>query len=519
MKFKKRLIPVLALLLCAMMVFASCGSEPKAIKIDEEKLKTSQMMTNFQIKEIFSEEGYEYNMSSDYLTLFVKNDVANAQAIYKVVNVKTATVVAEMTVSAEESLNDSKSISICNGFIVKYENKTYTLCKDDGTVVGSAKTAPEFDGYYVLIGETALRLNMYTGEIQDTFTYSKLDGTFPSYAKLYGDYCITISSTGFTVYDKNLNYLGEYTFPVFEDSNTQAYPLKNGNVLVQTKTHLPYDAEDYDYFRDGDKFKLETKIVSPKDLKEKVIDFDYCILYASAMDHTGFEWMNFYKDDIDNFAYANKIVGDQLDETDVSLTLTNSGKVDKIVAEGYDQIASLGNGYLYGKTRTDTAVILDAKFNVLFRCNSVEKYTEKYLVTDEAIYGYSKNKLADLVQESITYEFVMTVGNNIIFAAEDEDENYDYYLFDGTFKKIADHSEKQYFVPLKNSTDKSEYFYAVKTEGESATTTVIYKADGTALQSFDKAVDIVRINQNYYDGSETIRIKSDGKFYCITATK
>lgn len=517
MKFKKKLIPVLALLLCAMTVFASCGSEPKAIKIDEEKLKTTQLATNFQIKEIFSEEGYTYNTSSGDLTLFVKNDIANAQAIYKVVNVKTATVVAEMTVGTADV--GKKSIDLTDGFIVKYENETYTLCKADGTSVGSAKTAPTFRGYYVLIGETALRLNMYTGEIQDTFTYSKLNGELPWYATLCGDYCIYVGSNGFTVYDKDLNYLREYNFPDFEDSSTDAYYLKNGNVLVQTKTELPDDAEEYDYFDEGDKIRLETKIVSPKDLKEKVIDLDYRISYAYALDFTGIKWMNFYKDDIDNIAYAYKIVGDQLDETGVGLALSNSGKVEKIVAEGYDYITSLGNGYLAGETQNGTSVLLDAKLNVVFRCDGIKEYTEKYLVTEDAIYDYSKAKLADLIQESMTYEYVMTVGNNIIFRAEDENEDYDFYLYNGAFTKIADYSERQYFEAVETGTNDSEYFYMVTTETDESKTTVIYKADGTALQSFDKEISVVRIDQNYYDGSETVRIKSDGKFYCITATR
>lgn len=123
MKFKKKLIPVLALLLCALTVFASCGSEPKALKIDEEKIKTSQLATSFSCEALPVSEGFEYVESNGNLALFRKYDSENSQTEYKVVNIKTNTGVANMTVTNDESSEGSKSIYLSEGFIVKYENQ------------------------------------------------------------------------------------------------------------------------------------------------------------------------------------------------------------------------------------------------------------------------------------------------------------------------------------------------------------------------------------------------------------
>lgn len=393
--------------------------------------------------------------------------------------------------------------------------KTYTLCDVNGTSIGSAKTEPTFydAAECAMIGELVYVYDTVTFDKKDSFEYSKLNGELPN-VRLYGDYRIATDSDGFTVYDAKFNYLGEYTFT---KSDSKAYVLKNGNVLVQTGTLLPSDADDYDCYDDSDsKYKLETKLVSPKNFKEKRLDFNYIIMYAQPIDTL--YGNNIYKGDIDNVAVAYRIVDKQAENIEVTLSLSNSGKVENTVLDGYEWIEPLGNGYLVGATQNSIFVILDAKLNVVLKADTDFEYTEKYIVTDDAIYDYSKAKLASLVQDSITYEYYDTVGSNLIFTADDGEGEYDYYLYNGAFNKIADASENQSFDRVTKDYNDS-HFYKVTTVGDSAVTTVIYDSNGIARQSFDKAVSVKELQYDHYNKTEIIILESDGNYYRLVAAK
>ncbi len=524
MKFKKKLIPVLALLLCALTVFASCGSEPKALKIDEEIIKTSRIATSFNCEALpATTEGFQFVELDGNLALFKKYDSENSQTEYRVINIKTNVSVATMTITDDERSENAKSIYVEGGLIVKYENKTYTLCDVNGESIGSAKTEPEFfeTAECAMIGELVYVYDWNTFEKKDSFEYSKLNGELPN-ARLYGDYRVLIYGNGFTVYDAKFNYLGEYNTFTNTNSESEAYVLKNGNVLIQTVTLLPSDADDYDCFvsgyspyksyGDGAKYKVETKLVSPKDLKEKKLDFNYIIEYVYPFDPSISDYLLF-KGEIDNMVIAYRCVDKQKEENVVMLSLSNSGKVENTIFDGYDYFEPLGNGYLKCETKNGNYVILDAKLNVVFKAVPGFEYTEKYIVTDDAIYDYNKAKLADLVQDSITYEYYDTVGNNIIFTAEDDEGNNDYYLYNGAFNKIADASENQSF----DNVGYSSYFYMVTTVGDSAETTVIYDSNGIAKQSFDKSVSFK--GWQYNNRTEIIILESDGNYYRLVAAK
>jgi len=488
----KKFTSVLALLLCVLMVFASCGSSEKPLKLDNEVLNKSRVATNFTSTELTSiGEGYTFLNRKNDLALFSKVFTDTSSTNFKIVNLKTNAVVIDKTIAATDIAtgNTSVSLSTSGSFIVIYEDKTYTLYKSDGvTAIGSAKTAPVYVNDCAVIGDTVCRYDTNTYEVKEIFTYPSLNGELPvSTGYVFSDYYVSKTPNGFTVYDKHYKLIGEYSLPEYASAPTVS-TLKNGNVFVQYKVGLPFDAKEYDLFFDGEKFDLVQKIISAKDLSEKEISLDYYVTVVSPVNADAEGYL--FKKDIDNIAYCYKIENKQYDVNNaLTVGFSNSGKTQLVFDERYNTYSPIGNGYLSAITKNGMKVILDSKLNVVSQAESVVSITEKYILTTSAIYDFNFAKLADLSTDSLTYSFEDTVGNNLIFSALDETLNEDYFIFDGAFTKIVDASEKQSFRGIYGSS-----LYAVSTTVDTVTTTRIYKADKTEFASYTDAVSFVNVS-------------------------
>lgn len=504
----KKITSVLALLLCILMLFASCGSSDKPLKLDKKELNTSKVATNFTSTELTTVgEGYTFHSKKNNLALFSKVLTDINSTNFKIINLNTNTVVTDKTITSTDLTSGKTSVSLSSkgSFIVIYENKTYTLYKADGvTAIGSAATAPKYVNDCVVIGDTVCRYDTETYEVKDIFTYPSLNGSLPTcvgYA--YSSYYVSKITNGFTVYDSHYKYIGEYIFPDFA-YDSQAFILKNGNVFVQYLVALPFDAEEYDILDNGAKFDLVQKIISAKKLSEKEVELDYYVSGISPINSDADGYL--FKKDADNLATCYKIENRQFDKNNpLILSFSNKGKTRLAFDERYTSYTSIGNGYLKATTKSGITVILDGKLNVISTLSDVKTVTEKYIVTANAVYDFNFTKLADLG----SYIFRDVVGNYPVFLSYDETQKEDYFIFDGAFNKIVDASEGQRLHGIYNNS-----LYAVSTAGDTETATRIYKADRTELAHYTDTVSFVSYGTN--NGEEYFIIKAGQKYFFVS---
>ncbi len=517
----KKFISLTALLLCLVMIFASCGSEG-TLKFSSDKISESQLPKNHAVSEIAVGDGFTLDHSRNSLAIFSKTNTDPDSTAFKAINLKTGATILEKTFSADDILNGNSSIKIAdNGaFIIIYENKNYSVLKADGTTLSSSQTAPYFINDSILIGENLYRYDLKTFEIKETSSYLSLNGDIPecepsSYK--FSDYYVKMSTTGFTVYDSHYKYIGTYNYPGYA-KGTNAFILKDGNILVQYIDILPNDSSEYEVFAEGDKANIIHKIIKSSDLSEKELDLDIFIKSIDAVDLDD-EGLNYFKKDITNTAEIYKIEDKRIDSSQsyyVSLNEKN-GNYTYIFDKRFTRILPIGNGYLFAKATDGNQYILDKKVNIITKANGVDIVTEKYLLTQNAIYAFATDgksdptKIQDLKNGLVEYQYEDFVGSNIILSSADENGNKDYYLFDGTFTKIVDYSENQRFLDLNIAG-----IYAVKTTSEGSTTTKLYKSDKSEFASY---TGNVTQSTTYYENKTSIYLlKVDTKYYKITVT-
>ena len=510
----KKLVSLVSLLLCILMIFASCGASESGMGLSKKKLSFTNVKNNVTLTELTSAgEGYTFIGRQNSLAIFSKQVNENTATAYTVVNLKTNTTVITKTFSNDFISNGTAFVALSGkgAFFTVLENTTYTLYKADGVAIGSAKTAPTFINDCAVIGDTVCRYDTVTLEPIETYTYSALNGTIPECTGYTSsNYYFAKTYYGFTVYDSHYKYLGDYSFPTYAE-NKVYFPLKGGKVLLQYLVALPFDATEYDIFDDGMKFDLVQKILNPKNLSEKDVELGY---YVSAVTPVSDSANNlFFKKKIDNIATAFKIEGGQYDLSIPSqLSLNKNGKTTLLYDSRYRSYSPIGNGYFTAVSKTGSPFILDKKLNVHVKTGGFNASTEKYIASTTAIYDYNLTKLAELITDTLTYTFVDTVGANLIFSAPDGDGNLDYFVFDGAFNKIVDYSEGQRSIACYAKTA-----YCVTSTVGGVTTTRLYKSDKTEIFAFTDTVLYKGILERK---DETSLLFSVGnKFYFVNATK
>lgn len=510
----KKLISLVSLLLCILMVFASCGASESGMKLNKKALSFSTAKTNYKLTEITELEGFKLAQTYAFLTVFTKQNTEAASTEYKVLNLKTSTVVLTKTYSNESILNGNAKITLLENnslFFTVFENGTHTLYKSDGIVIGSAKTAPIFINSCIVIGETVCRFDLSNFEVKEIFTYNALNGEIPECIGLpESGYLYSRATNGFKVYDSHFKFIGDYTFPSYAEK-TSFFPLNNGTALLQYLIPLPYDTAEYDILIDSQKYDLVQTIFSPENFSEKETEVGYFI--NDSIPLTKEDANELFKKKIVNQARGYKIENYQYDtNNEVYLSLNNKCEATPIYNSEYSRYSPIGNGYFTAITKTKEEYILDKKLNPIVNVDSLLYYNEKYLVTTTAIYDYNLTKLADLVTDTFTYTLITYIGQDILFYAPDENGNPDYFIFDGAFTKISDYSEGQRLIYNLGCVA-----YAVETITGEVTTTKLYKSDKTELAVYtDKFVNLFAV---YGAELSEVMFSVGNKIYQLTATK
>ena len=352
---KRKLLSVLALVLCFTMLFAACGKKdddaeettsntnPPAPELSfMEKIFNSEVESATKpLTSMTQLDDVTGTISSIGGSIVLFTDASGNNTVKKVFSAYTKSIVQTFTDRENEvytvtSLNaryypDSSNEENYN--IFTYRN-AFMVTTADPTKNGKITQTAIYNAKGELIaaadGEATPEVYYYNGDasyksywfIFDDVLYSTntLDGSIlkiadvPEYMTLpyvtdeSENYYYYIGQSDVKIYDKQFKLVSEWAYPSFATFKYGINLLNNGNIVAQYSVRLPEDAAEYDVLSNGNKYDLVTVIVSPADASEKELNADFIIhdvetSYASKL----FYGVSLYADGVENVATVSYI--------------------------------------------------------------------------------------------------------------------------------------------------------------------------------------------------------------------
>ena len=317
---------------------------------------------------------------------------------------------------------------------------------------------------------------------------------------LYGDFYFESYSRTYTVYDKDLNKVFEYSAPLYEDGESQVFFLANGNLLVQTMRSLDQFAEKYDYrYGAENKFDITTTLVS----KDGVTELEKTNYVFSSIEPSlsRVDGQKYYADSVENIAKIYTIAKDKTINMSAAntkiVTLSNSGEIlaevvvpdQKIVdfpIPVTDDIFSVtilnGGKYLFNDNGENQSILSTVDTTKLIDDKHI-------LIENDAIYNLKGEKVYDFKANSATYT---KLGNSLFITAIDDNGSVKYTRFsDGNFNdfsnSIFEFSSNGYYI-IENEE---------KTDKETKKTYTYYNEKGDVIGTFESKLSYVGGNEDY----------------------
>lgn len=500
---------IVSLLICITITLAACGSQSfgsfYSDKFEETKTITSvETLTGFG----------EYVDGAGSIAIFEKTESANT--VYTVYDFNQKKTIG--TYSFDSSVYDvdaEADVYLGGGFYAfEVENKSTGVRTTDCYGSNGEKAFTVLDGDIlkvkfdvIIVNDTAYRMGE-DGVFTFAFNVDPMAEYDYSIDCKVGDYYFVQNSSYTIVLDKEFNVKGYVSIPTYaEYSTSKMIPLSNGNVLVQYLVEEPYDASDYDIIQGGDKYTVETKLFNAESGEYKDLDFDYFLYGADGIangtiyyDDNEYEYvkMDFadfgISSDIDNLIYgAIEITDKRVDmssEATVTLSLSNSGKVEKVLektvvgqrgiptkvcANRYLAYSMIGENYLLNEKGEKIGAVSDSAY--MF---------EGFIVVDgDCVYDYDLNKVVKL--GSSDYTFVDSVGSSLILSKEVDSETKYYLLKKGETAMVE-------ISGYKGTVSNTVYY--VENVSETATTYTYYNAKGESLITVSSRIILEQKDEN-----------------------
>ncbi len=390
-------------------------------------------------------------------------------------------------------------------FVIEESEKT-SYYQMNGTLLCDDGSAVYVSGNYVYVGDkkyeinedkTLTEVNASVNDLAGSFNYD-LEGDAQNYS---------YDNNSISVYNKANEIVYYYELDGTAESNI--VPLSNENFLIQTLSQVDFLSDKYDImvsssYSTGLKYDLNQYIYNTITGKLEEVNLGFLVDSISNK-HTSKTFNDTYKDTVKNVATVSKIVDKKLSDNDEYILLDDDLKV----------LGSI-NDYVTGQTNcklvADNRFIVSGDNKYLFNengqnlgcINGVKYNTEKYLITDKAIYDYNLNKLFDYSLNG--YEFHSLRGQNIIFRQTNHTPSttyYTYYIFNGNgvsqlFNTNPDESTiydfdfySNYYMCIEETSDiyySYEYNYynydgSLIISSSSALTSITYGSNATVYRS------------------------------------
>lgn len=475
----KKIILVVAILLCTLLLCTSCGGKEvsPAEFYENEPYEAAYSYTEAKALSAIGSE-WDYVESGDGVILFEDEDN------YYVYDVEAAKVAK--TIAIED--NDVELVEIFGVDLILVENTTKvddetkvttTLYNLAGTAVVSGESDLDYDDDYLdlfIFNETIYRIaeDGTAAEVCKAAFFS-----IPEFDAKTADYYLASDGETITVYNSSLAEVSFWEAPHEECEELNIVPLSATRALIQYKVILDENEKKYDLFIDGEKFDLVSIILNLENGKEKSVDLDYVVDYLAISTFVvtpyGEDGMNYYE--ADNFVYINYIEdGKILTDRDLVVINAKNGKIKKEIAPECESFYRVAEDRYILTSKSGNKTLVNGEGDLIANLGTSSlSGNGTFAKKGDKIYDYDLNLIYDLDAKEAT--FIGYCGEGFIVSkfneTDNETENY-IVAKDGTEKKIADYRSC------------SANYYVTKNEG----TYTFCKADGTSL---------VSVKADYYD--------------------
>lgn len=501
---KKKLLVLVAMLLCIVTVLSACGETVRFKKIvADEYVDQNPTLTKAEAVTLTG----DVQGSQEDLLLFggMNDDDKYVYTVYnmaenKVVWTATASETTSYAVELQDGYYDDVAWFTVTTTVDGDEEDTFTTDVYDqkGNKVVSfdpEEVAMETIIDLILVDTKAYRI-AEDGTIAEAFEVNALS-VLPEVEFKAGEYYFASEDEMIACYDAELNITCYYEMPAYATMLTGAV-LNNGNVLVQFKAAAAWDAEDYSYItNDGTKVVLTSLLINPKNGKVKELDLDFIVLYGASRslsfdsDLVDFDMLN---EKIENVALVSyivdeRLVGPETAYSESALFSTNTsfiklsnkgkdqGKLDEtIVAQALlpQQVAE-NRWVVY--SINEQLFLLDEKGKVLAEISNVDEANAAYIVGEDGkLYNWNLEMVYDFDDKDLEVEDMTNRG--VFFV--DEDGVVTLFANGESKTIVAKDADREvievndnYFIVEDNSGDDTKY--------------EIYNDVGTLLYTVEKA--------------------------------
>lgn len=519
---KKKLLVLVAMLLCVVTVLASCASSMKFEKVVGDGTYNDENPTLTTTAKLDVKGEIELEDSEGDLVLFEDFDAETGNTTYTVYNVALGKTIWTGTTSETEpdANGNYTAVDYEVNFMEQWDatlisvmtmNLTATKTEDgydydtkmdikamaaDGTEFVSITDVKENQMANSWFVEDLICLNgkVYRiaddGSVAAAFDWSDLRGEPDEDLEKVGAFYFEELDEGLAVYDASLNLISTYYLPSYTTEGDY-YVLSNGNVLIQYAVAQDIMTEDYDYLDGMGKYNLHSFLLNAENGKLKELKLDFVVEEVWAYDANDEDW--YYNEKIENVAWVSYIVDQRIDTNDEAIkmvALSNNGKevgvIDGLIPNMAPYCLELvATNRWIAWNMQEEAFLLNEKGEILGEVTGIdwEDMNENFFVLNYKIYDWDLNVKVDLVEQKIEDDYTI-MDHSVLF--ENEDGEQKLYV-NGEVKTLIDKATaeagKRELVVLSDA-----LYVIIDTATEGKVKYELYNDIGTLLTAIDNAI-------------------------------
>ena len=507
---KTKILSVLTLILMLLLTLSSCGGA----FLENIDFSYNSLPVYSGAVEVTNISGTVSDYGNTVVYLY---DTSNRT--HKVYNINTGNVVFTKELGAL----DTRSVDIeifrfrdQDLFIVRVDNsgelESLSLHDQNGTLIATSTKETElktlcdelvvFDNAVYTLGKNGFEKTAdLDGNIRRLPIESNFDAIYVSKKYVYA-----VDDGQITVYTKKGEFKYGYTAPSYAE-NTSFSVLDNGRIVVQYLKELPDQSDKFDVIMNGVKSDLVTQIIDPSNGKIKNKNVDFVIMgiissYQASISNNS----TFKKDFNGNIAAIIPIENDGFVNSDnfKLVELYNDLKIRADFSDVFDYNVGFGeflivsDGVMAVADDFGNLVFIKKNGKIIATLkNDSLHYSERFIVTDTAIYDYGMNTLYEFKKNG--YEFA-TLSKMFVILKKD-----------GEYFKFT--IEMQAPQKINSALTGDEYegtylgMYCVKRNEGYA----YLDATGRTVATFSG-----KISASYVTEAGNALIKAGGKYYKLT---
>ena len=445
---KKKLLVLVAMLLCVVTVLASCASSMKFEKVVGDGTYNDENPTLTTAAKV-DVKGEKVNAKGDLVVFKDTTDGLDTWTVYNLATGATAWTATETKTEAGATTTevdylvnlytyDDEDVSwfkvttttttvttVENGPNDEDTKNAYSLRDAKGTefATSNSKTATvvelldliRFDGKVYRIAKD--------GTIAYAFDLNDF-AAMPAVTQKVGDYYYKVNvleeeeglviANAISVYNSNLELVAHHTAHS-EVSYTTYHILNNGNVLFQYMLEESDTTEDYDLKMDGGYVTVQSYLINVETGKVKELNLDFAIWGINARQSDADQWI--YDEKVENLAIVTYFEDERMDYSATAkklVSLSNKGKVNgevnlidnqapempKLVANNRWIVSDLaGNKFL-----------LNEEGEVMANVTAMTNYNASFIMLNGKIYDWDLNVKYDMAENDVTVKAILDHG-------------------------------------------------------------------------------------------------------------